>query len=249
MRKLLGVLAAGLIAFGAVGQAQAAVLGFTGGLGIQLATLAPVVIPGAGSAVINGSGGTGHLTSLGVPASPFAISGFVLPVTDPGVFPIAGVQVTAHNATGAFGGFGGGGFGGPMPINGTAKVCLYGACSSSANISNLTVPLTVVGLGGVTTVKGAVNLTVIGAPWTTGTAAIGTITVMGGVAPLSNTGAASGSITLVTPIFISTNIGAFSVVPAFGILSLHFVPEPGTLVLLGSGIAGLVAFGRSRARK
>jgi len=38
------------------------------------------------------------------------------------------------------------------------------------------------------------------------------------------------------------------VVPAFGILSLHFVPEPGTLMLLGSGIAGLVAFGRSRVR-
>jgi hypothetical protein len=38
------------------------------------------------------------------------------------------------------------------------------------------------------------------------------------------------------------------VVPAFGIVSLHFVPEPGTLMLLGSGIAGLVAFGRSRVR-
>jgi len=36
------------------------------------------------------------------------------------------------------------------------------------------------------------------------------------------------------------------VLPAFGILTLNFVPEPGTLVLLGSGIAGLVMFGRSR---
>jgi hypothetical protein len=69
------------------------------------------------------------------------------------------------------------------------------------------------------------------------------------VSPLSNTGAPSGNLTLVTPIFISTNIGAFSIVPAFATLNLHFVPEPGTLVLLGSGIAGLVAFGRSRARK
>jgi hypothetical protein len=249
MRKLLGVLAAGLIAFGAVGQAQAAVLGFTGGMAVQIATLAPVVIPGVGSALVNGSGGTGHLTGLAIPSSPFAVSGFVLPVTDPGVFPIAAVAVTAHNGTGSFGGSGGAGFGGIMPILGAAKVCLYGVCGSSNNISNLSVPLSVVGAGGAVTVMGAVNLTVIGAPWTTGTAAIGTITVMGGVAPLSNTGAPSGVVTLVTPIFISTNIGAFAVVPAFGIAQLHFVPEPGTLVLLGSGIAGLVAFGRSRARK
>ena len=71
---------------------------------------------------------------------------------------------------------------------------------------------------------------------------------MGGVSPLSNTGAPSGIVTLVTPVFISTNIGASAVIPGFGILNLHFVPEPGTLMLLGSGIAGLVAFGRSRAR-
>jgi hypothetical protein len=249
MRKLLGVLAAGLIAFGAASQAHAVALGFTGAIAVQIATLDPVAIPGAGVAVVNGSGGPGHLTGLGIPTSPFAISGFVLPVTDPGVFPIAGVAVTAHNGTGAFGGNGGAGFGGTMPILGTAKVCLYGACGSSVNISNLTVPLSVVGVGGAVTVMGAVNITVIGAPWTTGTAAIGTITAMGGVAPLSNTGAPSGVVTLVTPIFISTNIGAFAVVPAFGFTTLHFVPEPGTLVLLGSGIAGLVAFGRSRARK
>jgi hypothetical protein len=135
-----------------------------------------------------------------------------------------------------------------MPLNGFAKVCLYSTGCASAG-SNLSVPLSVVGQGGAVAVPGLVNLTVVGAPWTTGTVAIGTITQMGGVGPASNTGAASGSVTLVTPIFISTNIGAFAVVPAFAFLSLHFVPEPGTLVLLGSGIAGLVAFGRNRARK
>jgi hypothetical protein len=134
-------------------------------------------------------------------------------------------------------------------VIGTTKVCLYGACGSETNISNLVVPLDVVGAGGQVTVMGAVALTVIGAPWTTGTAAIGTITLMGGVAEASNTAAASGNVTLVTPIFISTNIGSFAVVPAFGILNLHFVPEPGTIVLVGSGIAGLVALGRNRARK
>lgn len=250
MRKLSYAVAATLLAFGLAGQAQAVQLGFQGGLSVQIATLAPVVLPGAGSATVNGSNGAGHLSGVDLPAGVFGVEGFIVPVTDPGVFPIAGVQVTAANAAGAFSGNGGSGsFGGAMPVQGTTKVCLYGACGSSVNISNLTVPLTVVGQGGVVTVMGAVNLTVQGAPWTTGTAAIGTLTQMGGVDPLSNTGAPSGNLTLVTPIFISTNIGAFAVVPAFAILNLHFVPEPGTLVLLGSGIAGLVAVGRSRARK
>ena len=248
MRKLLGVLAAGFIAMGVAGQANAVVLGFTGGLAVQIATLDPVVIPGAGSATVNGSGPAGHLTGLAIPANQFGISGFILPVTDPAAFPIAGVQVTAANGAGSFAGVGGDGvFGGVMPINGAAKVCLFGSCSAA--VSNLSVPLTVVGQGGVALVTGAVNLTVIGAPWTTGTAAVGTaFTAMGGVSPLSNTGAPSGVVTLVTPTFISTNIGASAVLPAFGILQLHFVPEPGTLMLLGSGIMGLVAFGRSRVR-
>lgn len=247
MRKLLGVLAAGFLAMTVAGQAQAVNLGFTGGLAVQIATLAPVVIPGAGTAVVNGSGSGGHLTSLGIGASQFGISGFVLPVTDPAASPIKGVQVTAVNGSGEFSGSGGAGFGGVMPILGSAKVCLFGYCSAS--VANIAVPLTVVGSGGVTVVTGAVNLTVVGAPWTTGTAAIGTVTVMGGVNPLSNTGANSGSVSLVTPVFISTNIGASAVLPAFAFLNLHFVPEPGTLVLVGSGIAGLVAFGRNRARK
>ena len=253
-RRFLGPVAAlglSLIAsvstLGSGSDASAITLGFTGGLAVQIATLDPVVIPGAGSATVNGSGPAGHLTGLVIPANQFAISGFILPVTDPAAFPIAGVQVTAANGAGNFAGVGGGGFGGAMPINGAAKVCLFGSCSAA--VSNLSVPLTVVGQGGVALVTGAVNLTVIGAPWTTGTAAVGTaFTAMGGVSPLSNTGAPSGVVTLVTPTFISTNIGASAVLPAFGILQLHFVPEPGTLMLLGSGIMGLVAFGRSRVR-
>ena len=247
MRKLLGVLVAGFFAVGVAGQAQAVSLGFTGSLSVSLAGLAPIPIAGAGTAVVNGSGPAGHLTGLAIPASPFAVTGFVLPVTDPAAFPIAGVQVTAHNGTGAFAGNGGAGFGGTMPIQGVSKVCLFGPCSAA--VSNLVVPLSVVGQGGVAVVTGAVNLTVVGAPWTTGTAAVGTVTQMGAVSPLSNTGAPSGNVTLVSPIFISTNIGASAVLPGFAFLSLHFVPEPGTLMLLGSGIAGLVAFGRNRARK
>ncbi len=241
MRKLSYALAASLLVFGLAGQAHAVSLGFTGSLSVQIATLDPVVLPGAGTATVNGSSGPGHLTELNLPAGVFAVQAIVVPVTDPGAFPIAGVQVTAANGSGNFSGSAG-----AMPILGTSKVCLFGPCGAA--VANLNVPLNNVGVGGTALVTGAVNLTVVGAPWTTGTAAIGVTTMMGGKSPASNTGAPSGTVTLVTPIFISSNIGASAVVPAFAILSLHFVPEPGTLLLLGSGIAGLVAFGRSRAR-
>ena len=245
MRKLLGVLAAGFIAMGVAGQAHAVNKDFAGTLAIQLATLDPVTIAGAGTAIVNGSGTAGHLTALQVPASPFATSGFVLPVSDPVVFPIAGVQLTGHNAEGNFAGLGGNGsFGGQMPINGFAKVCLFGTCSAA--VSNLSVPLTVLGNGGQALVTAAVNLTVIGAPWTTGTAQIGTaFKQTGGVAPASNTGSPEGTVTLVTPIFISTNIGASAIVPGFGILT---IPEPGTAAVFGAAFAALVAVGLSRRR-
>ena len=243
MRKLLGVIAASFLAFGVAGQAHAVALGFTGGLTISLVGN-NVTILGAGTASINGSGPGGHINSMALAGGTFATAGYVLPITDPAAAPIKGLQVTAANAAGAFGGMSGGAGGGAMPLVGTTKVCLFGACSAA--VANLAVPLAPVGAGGFAQVTAAVNLTVIGAPWTTGTAAIGTVTAMGGGVPASNTGAASGVLTLVTPVFVSTNIGASAVVPVFGILTLHFVPEPGTLVLLGSGIAGLVAFGARR---
>jgi hypothetical protein len=243
------LLLAALLSFGASAPtgAQASVLGFTSAIAIHISNLPPLVIPGAGTLTVNGSSGPGHLTSLDVPSSPFAITGFVLPFTDPAVLPLAGYRVTAHNGPGSFAGSGGAGFGGIMPILGTAKVCLYGACGMSGNIANLTIPLTVVGQGGMAPVTGAVNMTVVGAPWTTGTAAIGVITMMGGVAPLSNTNV----VTLVTPIFLSTNIGAAAVIPAFASVTFTnlFVPEPGTLALLSSGVVALVAYGRHKARR
>ena len=250
MRKLLGVIAASFLAIGVAGQAHAVALGFNGDITISLVGN-NVSLPGSGTAVVNGSGPAGHLTGLALAGGEFATASFVLPLTDPAAAPIKGLQVTASNAAGAFGGSGGAGFGGTMPLAGVTKVCLFAAtpgCSTAS--ANLNVPLSPVGVGGYAQVTAAVNLTVVGAPWTTGTVAIGSVTAMGGVSPLSNTGMASGNVSLVTPVFVSTNIAPSAVVPVFGILSLHFVPEPGTLVLLGSGIAGLVAFGRSsRMRK
>ena len=35
----------------------------------------------------------------------------------------------------------------------------------------------------------------------------------------------------------------------FTTLAIHFVPEPGLMLLLGSGVVGLALLGRSRMRK
>jgi len=247
MRKLSFALAASLLALGLAGQSQAVQLGFAGDISIVISVLSPAQLPGAGTVTVNGSGPAGHLTGLTIPESAFKISNFLVPVTDPTAAPIKGVQVTATNRAGSFSGNGGSGFGGTMQIAGATKVCLFGPCSAA--VANLAVPLSPVGQGGSANVTAAVNLTVIGAPWTTGTVSIGTMTKHGAVAPASNTGAASGSVSLVTPVFVSTNIGASAVVPVFAFTNLHFVPEPGTFVLLGSGIAGLISYGRTRRAK
>jgi hypothetical protein len=250
MRKLFGVFAAALLALGVAGQANAGPSLFTGALAIQLATLPPIALPGAGIAIVNGSGGGAHLNTLQLAGGTFMTTGFTLTISPPAGGAIAGIQVTASNTAGNF--FGGslaGTLGGQMSINGFAKVCLFFTCGAPPP-ANLNVPLNVVGVGGAAAVGAAVNVTVIGAPWTTGTAAVGTVTVMGfghgAASGTTSTAGPSGVVQLVTPIFVSTSVAGSEVVPAFGILALHFVPEPGTLVLLGSGIAGLVMFGRSR---
>lgn len=51
---------------------------------------------------------------------------------------------------------------------------------------------------------------------------------------------------LVTPISITTNIGSSPIIPAFATLTLHFVPEPTTLLLAVGGFAVLAALGRRR---
>jgi hypothetical protein len=237
------------------GDARAAAVPFTGTLELDfpgfMPYVPPVVIAGSGVANLNGSAGPGHLSGLEIPASVFSASGLVNAVTDPQAFPIRGLRYTVHNDAGAFGGSGGSGFGGVMALNGSAKVCLYGACSANDNIANVTVPLTVVGQGGTAKNPGVIAITVFGAAWTTGTAMITgnptfpfTTTRTGGVSPLSSTTV----VTLVTPIFISTSLNGNPVWPAFATLTLQFVPEPGTLALLFAGCVALAGSGRARMR-
>lgn len=106
---------------------------------------------------------------------------------------------------------------------------------------------------------------VVGAPWTIGIASAtgvrtengGTTTVTargfahGPASATSSTAGIGGVIQLVTPIKITPFHGlpdGFDTLPIFAIAKIRFVPEPELLVLLGSGVAGLLLIGRSRSR-
>ena len=195
---------------------------FSGVLSISIAGLPPVLVPGAGVATLNPNTNGLHLQSALLPAGAFARTGFSASVSAASAFPIAGVQVTAANASGVLARDGSGALGGTMAIAGVAKVCLFAACASSPP-ANVSVPVSVVGQGGTATAIGAVNVTVRGAPWTTGTAS-GSAAGPGGLA--SSTAQAGGHLALTTPIFISTNIGALAEIAASGRIELTFEQPP-----------------------
>ncbi len=222
-RRVPVLIAVAGLALGVVSSAPAAVLPFTGELSIAVQSLDPIVIRGAGIAIAGTRDGD-HLVSLGLGTGVFSATRVVVPVTDPAAFPIVGLQATLTNRAASLAESTGGRLGGAMALHGVMKVCLFGPCSAA--VQNLSVPLSVVGQGGTTAVSAAVNLTVEGAPWTTGTAVVGTVANGGdahGPAGLaSSTALSGGQLNAVTPIFVSTNIGVSSVIPVFGFLRLGF---------------------------
>jgi len=244
------------LAFLAAGVAQAAPTSTLtqGQLSLSITALAPIVIDQLAPGMITASvsrGAGNSLTGVAFPDQIFSTAGFVLPVTDPSASPIKGVQATAANGAASFHATAGG-FGGTMPLAGQNKVCLFGPCSAA--VANISVPVNVVGIGGTTKVTAAVNLTVIGAPWTDGTVAIGTITKMGSVGANSATGGGGvkNAVSLVTPVFVSTNIGASAIVPVFGVFDFTITtatPEPTTLAALGASIVALMSVGVKRRKR
>jgi len=273
MRRLQSVLGAGLpaafLVIGLAGTSEATPTPFFNGtLTTILATLPPVATP-ANTAVSSTVGlsrtAGGAISKLTVPVNLFTTMHFVLPVTDPGAAPIMGIQITQANNTGMFAATMGH-LDGLMPLNGVNKVCLFAGCGAGPP-ANLTVPINVVGMGGNVTVSSLVNITAIGAPWTAGTALVGTVGVKGftatkptvttfmGMTEMVTTKTGMGgkgtAIQLVTPIFVSTNIGASAVVPAFSLLNLVVpaTPEPGVAAAYGAAIGTLLLLGRRRLRK
>jgi hypothetical protein len=107
---------------------------------------------------------------------------------------------------------------------------------------------------------GPLRFSIEAAPWTLHTATVVLATAGGGELPVyasgfvhgagsvsGSTAAPGGSVQLVTPARIISNQGGE--MGAFGRLTVRFLPEPGWLVLLAAGLAGLglLEFARSRS--
>lgn len=128
-----------------------------------------------------------------------------------------------------------------------------------------------VGIGGLLTIGGdsPIKISIQAAPWTlktvtvldqiTTTGKVNRTTIpvsIGGFAhgPLSltsSTAQPSGVVQLVSPSQVVTNLplGSNDLIASGVIFRIHFIPEPGLLLLLGSGVAGLALLGRARLRK
>jgi hypothetical protein len=159
---------------------------------------------------------------------------------------------------------------GTIPSQGMARICLVvPGCAGNlplelgATVNGVAVGL---GVGGILTIGqlGMIRISVVGAPYTvktitafnrTNNGAIDTFTEKGFAhGPLSNTsstGQTSGVLQAVAVSHIAVQgvPGNSDISGVFSRVVVHFVPEPGLVLLLGAGAAGLALLGRRRVRK
>jgi hypothetical protein len=237
-------------AFSLAGAANGAVL-TSASIFIPFATpLAPPPITGTGAGTSLGVGATATLASN-------SLTGFVAATGITGLPPVTqlDLSLTGH-AAGSFTAAGGpgGGLGGAMSLAGAAKILAY-----SGGVTLVTIPLSPAGQPGgfaSATGPGGTRTLVYGTGWTTGsrTLMVPATRIGGGTqTPYTvtatgtdlRTASGAGTLVLISPLFIRTSLGGDF--PTFATLTLNYVPEPSTLLLIALGIAGLALRKRPRA--
>ena len=186
--------------------------------------------------------------------------------TTPNLFYVIGQVINLNSQAGTLGtGSGpGGGFGGTLGA-GLVNHVLLGLVPLPNVFGDLGIPLNIGSPGTYSSSAvisaNAVTISVIATGWSTGVVqfddrAEGTLSTGGlpfanpvitsGTVTGSNLlGPNGGSISLVTPFVLRVgNFVAPELRAGYGVLSITFIPEPAILVLLGAGVAGLVAKGR-----
>ena len=114
---------------------------------------------------------------------------------------------------------------------------------------------------------GPIRISMQANPWTLGSGSainqtheggFKTVTVSGfahgaasGTIGSSSVASNSGIVQLITPMQVTTSgiAGNSAIISLFAILTLHFIPEPGLLLLIGAGAVGLGILGRNRMRR
>jgi hypothetical protein len=258
------------LALGVAGTAGAKTLDWNGTLGITFGVMQRLRFEGSGVATVNNSTGGSHLNIMRL-AGGITGSG-TIPVTDPETTgTIVSIRMSATLGTGTLSGISGAPPLNPpatLPMPGGSRVCLLTA-GCAVNISlNATTNNgnTGLGVGGLLTIGhfGQVRISLIGGPWTVGTWTGTTQThegnfkdrvvagwAHGAASSNSSTAEPSGVIQLIAPqqVTVSGVQGNSTATTMFAHLTLHFIPEPGLLLLISAGVVGLGLLGRSRMNK
>jgi hypothetical protein len=229
MKKLLGLLLGAAFTL-SVGATPAGATAFVGTLGVAVGTLGTLPFVGAGS----GTSTANNVTIQGGAAVKGNLGG--------GPLTLVGVPFfTNHTPSSGAGNVG-------LGIGGNVLLTIGGNPNVYLNVFNTNWS------EGMKTVAGLQNVYVYHFPGGGMVSMFANTTFLNGTAMYTGTDARTpgglGQVTLVSPTKVVTNLtGGLLILVTLGKLTLNFVPEPGTLLLLGSGVAGLAALGRRRMRR
>ena len=266
MRQSIVLLAAALVVLTA-GQSSASPYN-RGTLDLDFGPLSTLRFEGFPGLGVDLTSGGSQLSALRLYTG-FSGTG-VVPVTDPESTPtVKSIRITATLGSGTLTGISGAPPLGQsqIPVLGFARVCLYDAFCSV----NLPLDLTLndgntgVGIGGrLTGSRYGIRISIQNAPWTLGTVSGINQTAHGGFKTLSRAGFVHGAasatsatvlpgrtfaIQLIAPQQVRTQglAGNHQLLALFPTLTL--LPEPGLLLLIGSGVVGLGVLGRGRMKR